>query len=100
MGESAGEACIARTTMRDNFHKKGTPKKGALFFGYDKRLGEVVAHSGEDHVVVGLGSAADTRPCVAGEIAVSALVLQTAVPGAVVDAVGEADGALGDDPGC
>src|SRR5258705_1657324 len=63
-------------------------------------LGEVVTHPGEDHVVGRLGMAADTSPCVAGEVAVDALVLQTTVPGAVVDAVGEAEGALDDDAGC
>src|SRR6266550_5548200 len=44
--------------------------------------------------------AADTSPCVAGEVAVDALVLEATVPGAVVDAVGEAEGALDDDAGC
>ncbi len=43
---------------------------------------------------------ADTGPCVAGKVAVDALVLQAAVPGVVVDAVGEAEGSLDDDTGC
>ena len=63
-------------------------------------LGDVVTHPGEDHAVGRLGSAADTGPRVAAEIAVGALVLQTAVLGAVVDAVGEADGGFVDDAGC
>src|SRR6202011_4464728 len=63
-------------------------------------LGDVVTHPGEDHIVGRLGSAANTGPCVASEISVSALVLQTAVPGAVVDSVGEAERARDDDAGC
>src|SRR5436305_1268834 len=52
-----------------SFKKKRHPE-GCRLFCVEKRLGDVVTHSGEDHAVGRLGSAADAGPGVASEIRV------------------------------
>src|SRR5258708_4762354 len=83
-----------------DFQNKKAPRRVPLLLHTAGGLRGVVAHSGEDHVGGRLGSAADTGPCLAGEVAVGALVLQTAELRAGVDTVGEAGGAFDYDTGC
>ena len=61
-------------------------------------LRNVITHTGEDHIVRGLGSAALPSPGFACEVAVLQLVLKAAVFGVGVDAIGESGGALDDSP--